>query len=112
MEQAAYNFFIAAYALCLTAAAAYLAIPLWPRVTYRAAETTAGTTMTLASKSEPPTFLAPFATAASLLMFATLTLSLAFRWAAAGHPPYANMYEYTIALGWGSSLFYVIFERV
>ncbi len=45
-------------------------------------------------------------------MFAALTLSLAFRWSATGHPPYANMYEYTIALGWGSTLFYVIFERV
>ena len=45
-------------------------------------------------------------------MFLALTGSLAFRWAATGHPPYANMYEYTIALGWGSTLFYVIFERV
>jgi cytochrome c-type biogenesis protein CcsB len=96
----------------LTAAAAYVALPLWPRVSYRAAETTAGTNVTIASQSEPPAFIGPFATAASWLMLATLTLSLAFRWIATGHPPYANMYEYTIALGWGSSLFYVIFERV
>ncbi len=112
MERLAYDFFIAGYALALVAAAAYVAQPLWPRVTYRAAETTAGTTMTIASKSEPPAVLGPFATLASWLVLVSLTVSLAFRWATTGHPPYANMYEYTIALGWGSTLFYVIFERV
>jgi len=112
MEALAYNFFITAYVLALATAAAYAALPLWPRVTYRTAETTAGTSMTIASRSEPPAFLAPFATGASWLTLGALTLSLAFRWAAAGHPPYANMYEYTVALGWGSTLFYVIFERV
>jgi len=112
MERLAYDFFIAAYALSLGAAAAYLAQPLWPRVAYRSAQTTAGTSVTIASSSEPPAWLGPLATAGTWLALATLTLSLAFRWAAAGHPPYANMYEYTIALGWGSTLFYVIFERV
>jgi cytochrome c-type biogenesis protein CcsB len=112
LESLAYNAFIGAYVLALVAAAAYVALPLWPRVSYRSAATTAGTSMTIASKSEPPAYIGPFATAASWLMFAMLTLSLAFRWAATKHPPYANMYEYTIALGWGSSLFYVIFERV
>jgi cytochrome c-type biogenesis protein CcsB len=112
LESLAYNSFIASYVLAIIAAIAYLALPLWPRVSYRAAETTAGTSMTIASQSEPPPYIGPFASAASLLMLVTLTLSLAFRWAASGHPPYANMYEYTIALGWGSTLFYVIFERV
>lgn len=112
MESLAYNAFIAAYVLSLVAAISYVALPLWPRVSYRAAATTAGTSMTIASASEPPPYIGPFATAASWLMFAMLTLSLIFRWIATKHPPYANMYEYTIALGWGSSLFYVIFERV
>jgi cytochrome c-type biogenesis protein CcsB len=111
VEQQAFNFFVIAFALSVASAGAYLAIPLWPRVSYRAAETTAGTTMTIASKSEPPAFLAPLATSLSRLMFAALTLSLAFRWIAVEHPPYANMYEYTIALGWGSALMYVVFER-
>ncbi len=111
MEALAYNCFIAAYVLALAAAAAYVAQPLWPRVAYRTAETTAGTNVTIASKSEPPAWLAPFSTGATWLMLAALTLSLAFRWAATNHPPYANMYEYTIALGWGCSVFYVIFER-
>ena len=111
MESLAYNSFIAAYVLALVASAAYVAVPLWPRVSYRSAETTAGTSMTIAARSDPPPYLPSFATAASWLMFAMLTLSLAFRWAATNHPPYANMYEYTIALGWGSSFFYLIFER-
>jgi cytochrome c-type biogenesis protein CcsB len=115
MESLAYHFFIAGYVLALAAAAAYVAMPLWPRVAFRsamAATTAGGANVTIASKTEPPSFLAPFATGCSWLMFVALTFSLAFRWAAAGHPPYANMYEYTIALGWGCSLFYVIFERV
>ncbi|HLB24344.1 MAG TPA: c-type cytochrome biogenesis protein CcsB [Dehalococcoidia bacterium] len=111
LESLAYNTFIVSYVLAFGGAALYLALPLWPRVSYRAAETTAGTSMTIASRSEPPAWLAPAATATSWLMLATLTLSLAFRWIATEHPPYANMYEYTIALGWGSTLFYVIFER-
>jgi cytochrome c-type biogenesis protein CcsB len=111
MADLAYNAFIIGYVLSLVASAAYVAMPLWPRVAYRSAATTAGTSVTIASKSEPPQFLAPLATAASWLVLGVLTLSLAFRWAATDHPPYANMYEYTIALGWGSALFYVIFER-
>ncbi|MEX2246356.1 MAG: c-type cytochrome biogenesis protein CcsB [Dehalococcoidia bacterium] len=111
MEAFAYNCFIAGYVASLAAAAAYVALPFWPRVTYRVAETSAGTNVTIAAKGEPPAFLAPFATGASWITLAALTLSLTFRWAAAGHPPYANMYEYTIALGWGSALFYTIFER-
>ncbi len=111
MEQLAFDLFIAAFVLSLAASAAYVALPLWPRVSYRAAETTAGTTMTIASKSEPPPFIAPLATSLSFIMVVTLTASLVARWIAVEHPPYANMYEYTIALGWGSSLVYVIFER-
>ena len=112
MESLARDTFIVAYALSLAASVAYVAIPLWPRVAYRTAETTAGTNVTIASRSEPPAVLGPLATGTTWLMLAALTLSLAFRWAAVGHPPYANMYEYTIALGWGCTLFYVIFERM
>jgi cytochrome c-type biogenesis protein CcsB len=112
VESLAYNCFVAGYVVALVTAGAYVALPLWPRVAYRSAETTAGTSVTIAARGEPPAFLGPFATTASWAVLALLTLSLGFRWAAAGHPPYANMYEYTIALGWGSTLFYVIFERV
>lgn len=111
MEQAAYNFFFASWVLSVAASIAYLALPLWPRVAYGSAETTAGTTLTVASRSEPPLMLAPFATALGVFTFASLTLSLILRWIAVEHPPYANMYEYTIALGWGCTLVYLIFER-
>jgi ABC-type transport system involved in cytochrome c biogenesis permease subunit len=111
MDGMAYDLFVASWALSLAASAAYVALPLWPRVAYRAAETSAGTTVTIASKSEPPPLAAPLATALSLLMFAALTVSMALRWIDVQHPPFANMYEYTIALGWGISLTYVIFER-
>lgn len=111
MDGMAYDLFVASWLLSLAAAAAYVALPLWPRVAYRAAETSAGTTVTIASKSEPPPLAAPLATALSLLMFAALTVSMALRWIDVRHPPFANMYEYTIALGWGISLTYVIFER-
>jgi cytochrome c-type biogenesis protein CcsB len=111
LEALAFNTFIAAFALSLVASAGYLASPLWPRVAYRSAETTAGTSVTVASRSEPPAWPAALGSAATRLMLLLLTLSLAFRWAATGHPPYANMYEYTIALGWGCALFWVIFEQ-
>ena len=111
MDGMAYDLFVASWLLSLASAAAYVALPLWPRVAYRAAETSAGTTVTIASKSEPPPLAAPLATALSLLMFAALTVSMALRWIDVQHPPFANMYEYTIALGWGISLTYVIFER-
>ena len=39
-----------------------------------------------------------------------LSLSLAFRWSAAGRPPWGNLWEYTIALGWGVTLFTALFE--
>jgi cytochrome c-type biogenesis protein CcsB len=112
MQELAYNSFIFAYATAIITSAAYVAIPLWPRVAYRSAQTTAGTNVTIASAGEPPAMLGPIASAGALITFAVLTASLGFRWAATGHPPYANMYEYTIALGWGSTLFYIIFERV
>jgi cytochrome c-type biogenesis protein CcsB len=111
VESLAFNFFVFSYILAIATAVAYVALPLWPRVTYRSAETTAGTTMTVASASEPPSWLGPFATVGSWVTLAALTTSLILRWIAVEHPPYANMYEYTIALGWGSTVVYVIFER-
>lgn len=96
----------------MIASALYLAIPLWPRVSYGAtAETTTGASVAIASRSEPPSWLGPAATFTSWMLFAVLTVSLVARWSATGHPPYANMYEYTIALGWGCTGAYVIFER-
>jgi cytochrome c-type biogenesis protein CcsB len=111
VESLAYNAFLVALALSAIASALYLALPLWPRVAYRAAETTAGSSIAIASQSELPSWRAPAATLTAWLMLGVLTSSLIARWIATEHPPYANMYEYTIALGWGSTLSYVLFER-
>jgi cytochrome c-type biogenesis protein CcsB len=57
---------------------------------------------------------AGLATAGSLTMVLALlflTLSLAFRWIAAERPPWGNLWEYTVALGWGITLFTVAFDR-
>jgi cytochrome c-type biogenesis protein CcsB len=45
------------------------------------------------------------------LTLALLTLSLAFRAIAVERPPLGNLWEYTIALGWGMVLFTAAFER-
>lgn len=112
MEQTAHNLFVVAWALSLAASAAYLALPLWPRIAYRAAETSTGATMTIASPSQPPQVLGPAATVLAWLTLAAFLTSLITRAIAVQHPPYANMYEYTIALAAGSLVVYVWFERM
>jgi cytochrome c-type biogenesis protein CcsB len=57
-----------------------------------------------------PSGAATFARAALYLGLALLTASLAFRAVAVERPPVGNLWEYTIALGWGMVLFTAIFE--
>jgi cytochrome c-type biogenesis protein CcsB len=109
MEQFSYNMFILGFALTAGASVGYVLRIVWPRVAYRAAATQAGS-VTVASRAEPPAWLDPVATAASWLAVAVLTASLGGRWAAVGHPPLTNMWEYTVGFGWGIVLFYVLFE--
>jgi cytochrome c-type biogenesis protein CcsB len=109
-EDFAYQAFLVGFVLSGLASLCYVALPLWPRVAYRAAATDAGATMTVASRSQPPGWLAPAASGCAWLALATLTASLAGRWVAAGRPPYANMWEFTVGFGWAILLFYVIFE--
>lgn len=111
MEHLSYQTFVLGFALTLTAAALYLALPLWPRVSYRAAATQAGSVV-VAAPGSVPGWLPPAASLMALAAFIALTASLGFRWAAAGHPPYANMWEYTVGFSWGILLFYVLFERL
>ena len=42
--------------------------------------------------------------------FAFLTASLVFRWIAAGHGPFSNMYEFSLAFAWGALALYLYFE--
>jgi ABC-type transport system involved in cytochrome c biogenesis permease subunit len=39
-----------------------------------------------------------------------LTASLGARWAAAGHPPYSNQYEFATSFAWGTIATYLYFE--
>ncbi|MBI4570551.1 MAG: cytochrome c biogenesis protein CcsA, partial [Chloroflexi bacterium] len=109
-EQFAYAAFLAGLGLTAAASACYVALPLWPRVTYRSAATDAGATVSVAAAARPPAWLAPLARAATWLALAALTASLAARWAAAGRPPYANMWEFTVGFGWAILLCYALFE--
>lgn len=111
MEELAYRTFLLGFAFTVAASALFLALPLWPRVSYRAAATEAGSVV-IATSGSVPGWLPPAATLASLAAVVSLTASLGFRWVAAGHPPYTNMWEYTVAFSWGIVLFHVVFERL
>lgn len=110
METFAHNAFLVGFALTAIASIAYVALPLWPRIAYGTATTDAGTTMTIAARTPAPGWLGPAATASAWLAVAALTVSLAARWIAAERPPLSNMWEFTVAFGWGIILFYVLFE--
>ena len=109
-EQFAYSAFLVGFAFTAFASLCYLAIPLWPRFLYRTAATDVGTTMTVAARWQPPSWLGSAATAGTWLALLALTASMAARWAAAGRPPYSNMWEFTVGFGWGVVLFYALFE--
>ena len=70
-----------------------------------------GQGLTVATFERLPESFGRLATSASWLAVALLALSLVARWRAAGHPPWANMWEFTIAFAGGIALFYIIFER-
>ena len=109
-EQFAYNAFLVGLALTGLASVCYVALPLWPRVAYGTAATEMGATVTVATRAAVPSWLGPAATATTWLALLTLTVSLGARWIAAGRPPYANMWEFTVGFGWGILLSYVLFE--
>ena len=110
-EQFAQNVFLLSFALTAIASIAYAALPLWPRVAYGTAATDAGTTMTVVTRAQPPSWLGPAATASALLALIALSTSLGGRWVAGGRPPLSNMWEFTVAFGWGIIMFYVLFEH-
>lgn len=52
-----------------------------------------------------------FATMMAMLGLAFLTLSMTFRAVATGHGPFSNMYEYSLAWGWGIVAALLFFQR-
>jgi cytochrome c-type biogenesis protein CcsB len=55
--------------------------------------------------------LGPYGTTLAALGFVFLTLSLVTRAIATGHGPFSNMYEFSVAFGWGIVGAYLYFER-
>ena len=60
----------------------------------------------------PPaaTSLGRWGTILTINAFVFLTGTLAFRWAAAGHGPFSNMYEFSVAFVWGTLGVHLYFE--
>ncbi len=92
------------------ASAAYLLYVFGSRVVVSQAATNVGT-VSVTTTSQMPRSMAQAGTFATWLCIAFLTLSLGARTIATGHPQYTNMYEFTVAFGWGISVFYALFER-
>jgi len=61
-------------------------------------------------RSAMPAALGRWGTILSINAFAFLTGALAFRWMAAGHGPFSNMYEFSLAFVWGALAAELYFE--
>ncbi len=70
------------------------------------------TTVTLSERREPAVTasLGKWGTILVINAFAFLTGALAFRWIAAGHGPFANMYEFSLSFVWGTLAAELYFE--
>lgn len=87
----------------------YILYALGSRVVLRQATTNAGT-VTIATTARMPVTFGRSGTLFTGLAIIFLTFSLIARTLATGHPPYTNMYEFTVTFGWGISSFYALFE--
>jgi cytochrome c-type biogenesis protein CcsB len=80
------------------------------RVVRRQAVTSAGT-ITLSEQQPPAALWGRLGSWLSVAAAASLVAMLGVRWAATGHPPYANMFEYLSAFGAGVVVAAVAIER-
>ncbi|MFQ5878666.1 MAG: c-type cytochrome biogenesis protein CcsB [Dehalococcoidia bacterium] len=110
MEQLSINMFWVGVVALGVAVSGYLAHTLGAWVVLRPAATDAGS-ITVATVARLPASVGRFSTLATWLALASLTTSLAVRWAGTGRPPYTNMWEFAVAFAWGIVLTYAIFER-
>jgi len=93
----------------VTAALAYVVVAIGSWTSYRQAATNA-MTLTVPVRIPVPRAFGSFATGAASCALGLLTLSIVSRTIATERPPLGNLWEYTVALGWGITLFTVIFE--
>jgi len=70
-----------------------------------------GATVTIVRDDEGSAGLGAFADLTAWLALAFLTVALITRTIATGHGPFANMYEFLIAFGWGTLAVYLYFQH-
>ncbi|HEY7268671.1 MAG TPA: c-type cytochrome biogenesis protein CcsB [Dehalococcoidia bacterium] len=97
------------FAFAVTAALTYIVVALGSWTAYRQAVTNA-MTVTVPVKVAVPRSFGSFATGAAVCALGLLTTSMIARALATDRPPLGNLWEYTVALGWGITLFTVAFE--
>ncbi len=110
MQNLSYFAFLSGFIFSCVASAAYLYAVVGNWTAYRPAATNAGS-FTIPVPVTLPGSANRFARFFLYAALACLTASVAFRAIAVDRPPIGNLWEYTVALGWGIVLFSAIFER-
>jgi len=110
MEQLSINMFWLALAAAAMATLLYWGHAFGVRLALRRLATN-GQTLTVTSWERLPASIGKAATLTTWLVAAFLAAALVARWRAAGHAPWSNMWEYTVAFAGGSSLAYAVLER-
>jgi cytochrome c-type biogenesis protein CcsB len=100
-------------ALGLTAVAVllYWGYSFGVRVALRRLATNGDGGMTVATFERLPESLGRLGSVATWAAAAFLAVSLFARWREAGHAPWSNMWEFTVAFAGGVMVFYIVFER-
>ncbi|HEY8490323.1 MAG TPA: c-type cytochrome biogenesis protein CcsB [Dehalococcoidia bacterium] len=109
MEQASYFLFWAGFISVIAASVTYVWYAVGVRVSGVRALTNAGV-VTVRTEETPPLAVGRLATVLTWFAVAFLGAALVTRAVAAGRPPYGNLWEYFMALGFGVTLFYGLFE--
>src|SRR5690606_33918342 len=96
----------------LIASGTYIAYVASAAVALRrfSALTTLGTVTVSSSTGVPNPGIGRLATAMASITAGALAGAVATRWAAVGHAPFSNLYEFTLAFAAGIAAVYVIFE--
>ena len=100
-------------ALGFTAAAVvfYWGYSFGVRVALRRLATNGDGGVTVATFERLPESLGRLGTVTTWAAAAFVAVSLFARWREAGHAPWSNMWEFTVAFAGGVMLFYIVFER-
>ncbi|MBI1885363.1 MAG: c-type cytochrome biogenesis protein CcsB [Chloroflexi bacterium] len=110
MEQLSITTFWAALIATAAAVVFYWGYAFGARVVLRRLATNGGS-LTVATLERLPDSFGRLGSLASWTATALLAVSLFARWRAAGHAPWSNMWEFTVAFAGGVMLFHVLFER-